>query len=191
MMAKTAYATRELCELLSLTRKSVLDRARRESWQSRPHMGRGGGNEWIVISMPEATRQTVAAAVASRIARTNATAYPAIAPGLFTVNTVRNIPERKRERASARALLVSMAREFQKASGAPRTNAYETFCHEYNRGTIEAPEWARALLPSVCRKSLTNWEQSLGNAGLEALSGKQGKHRLGTASLTPHQVWRT
>ena len=180
MMAKTAYATRELCELLSLTRKSVLDRARRESWQSRPHMGRGGGNEWIVISMPEATRQTVAAAVASRIARTNATAYPAIAPGLFTVNTVRNIPERKRERASARALLVSMAREFQKASGAPRTNAYDTFCHEYNRGTIEAPEWARALLPSVCRKSLTNWEQSLGNAGLEALSGKQGKHRLGT-----------
>jgi hypothetical protein len=76
-----------------------------------------------------------------------------------------------------------MARGFQQASGNPRTTAYEVFCHEYNRGAIEAPEWVRALLPSVCRKSVTNWEDALDKKGLLGISGRQGQHRKGSGII--------
>lgn len=182
-MGKLSYTTQELSGLLDMTVRGVNDRAKREDWQWRPRKGRGGGREWLLEGMPVHTRETIATAVARELAREKTPAGPAISPVLFTVNTLANIPERKRERAAARAMLVSMAREFQKASGAPRTNAYEVFCHEYNRGALEAPEWARELLPSVCRKSLTNWEDAILKKGMAAVSGKYGQHRIGTGVI--------
>ncbi|SBV95559.1 transposase [uncultured delta proteobacterium] len=183
----TAYTTKELCELLSFTRKAVLEKASREGWMSRPRKGKGGGHEWLLESMPEATRQAIATAIVTEIAQSqpnrNSALHPHIAPVLFTVNTLANIPERKRERASARALLVSMAREFGAASGTPRTSAYEVFCHEYNRGAITVPDWVRNLIPSVCRSSLTNWEDRILEKGVAALSGKHGQHRKGSGVI--------
>lgn len=186
--AKAAYNTKELVQLLQVdAHTSITRRAKREGWQSRKRRGRGGGNEWLLDSMPEATRQVIAAAIASNIAKADAQKYPAIlpelGPELFTVNTARAIPEHKRERAAARAFVVNMARGFLQASGNPRTTAYEVFCHEYNRGAIEAPDWVRALLPSVCRKSVTNWEDALDKKGLLGISGRQGQHRKGSGII--------
>jgi transposase InsO family protein len=181
--AKAAYTTKEFTLLFGITERSVQRRALRESWLSRPRQGRGGGNEWLLESMPESTRQAIAAAIASRVAQAEAKKYPAITPKLFTVNTAREIPEHKRERAAARAFVVNMARGFRQAGGNPRTAAYEVFCHEYNRGAVEAPEWVRALLPSVCRKSVTNWEDALDKKGLLGISGRQGQHRIGTGII--------
>ena len=186
--AKTAYITKELVQLLQVdSHTSITRRAKRESWLSRPRPGRGGGNEWLLESMPKATRQAIATAIATEIAQAqpnrNLTTHPAVAPVLFTVNTLANIPERKRERAAARALLVSMAREFGAASGTPRTSAYEVFCHEYNRGAIDVPDWVRALVPSTCRSSLTNWEDKILEKGAAALVGKQGIHRKGSGTI--------
>lgn len=65
MTLKDAYTTQELAPLLGITTRAVLDRAKRESWQSRPRAGRGGGSEWLVASMPEATRSAIIFAVAS------------------------------------------------------------------------------------------------------------------------------
>lgn len=181
----TAYTTKELSQLLGITVRGINYRAsdKCENWDSRPRQGQGGGNEWLLESMPEATRQAIAAAIASRIAQADARKYPAVTPEPFTVNTAREIPEHKRERAAARAFVVNMARGFQRASGNPRTTAYEVFCHEYNRGAIEAPEWVRALLHSVCRKSVTNWEDALDKKGLPGISGRQGQHRKGSGII--------
>lgn len=182
-MVKHAYTAKELSGLLGTTERSVQRRALRESWQSRPRTGRGGGHEWLLDSMPEKTRQAIATAISSHIAKTQAQHAPLIDAGVFTVNSAQNIPAHKRQRATARALLVHMARQFQAASGSPRTSAYEVFCHEYNRGAIDVPEWARELLPKICRKSLTNWEDRLGEKGIAALSGRQGLHRKGTGVI--------
>jgi hypothetical protein len=134
--------------------------------------------------MPEHTRLKLAGAIAGRIARAEAKNYPAITPELFTVNsTVQSIPERKRERAAARAFAVNMAVNFRQAGGSPRTTAYEVFCHEYNRGAIEVPAWVRALLPAVCRKSIANWETALDNKGLMGVAGRQGQHRKGAGVI--------
>lgn len=182
-MVKQFYTSQELSELLGITVRAVNDRAKRQHWDFRKREGRGGGKEWNLERLPKDLRESIAAAVASRIAQANAKKYPAIAPVLFTVNTLTQVPERKRERAAARALLVSMAREFQKASGSPRTNAYETFCHEYNRGALETPEWVRGLVPSACRKSLTNWEDAILQKGRAAVTGRQGLHRIGSGII--------
>lgn len=176
---KSAYTTKELAELLGITVRAVNLRGVAESWISRPRPGRGGGNEWLLESMPEGTRQTIAAAIVSRIAHQQAPALARISTEVFTVNTLSNVPEKRRERASARALLVSMAREFSAASGTARSAAYEVFCHEYNRRAIPAPAWVRELLPRVCRASLCNWEAAIGTEGLAALAGRQGQHRKG------------
>ena len=60
---KDAYTTQELAPLLGCSERNVRKRARREGWQSRPRAGRGGGHEWLVSSMPEKTRLTLAARV--------------------------------------------------------------------------------------------------------------------------------
>lgn len=180
---KAAFTTKEVAVLLGIALKNVIARAKREGWLSRSRQGRGGGNEWLLESMPEVTRQSIAAAIANNIAKADAKQYPGIASELFTVNTARAIPEHKRERAAARAFVVNMARGFQQASGNPRTTAYEVFCHEYNRCAIEAPEWVRALLPSVCRKSVTNWEDAFDKKGLLGISGRQGQHRKGSGII--------
>lgn len=177
---KDAYTTKEIAQILQMdAHTSVLRRAKSESWQSRPRAGRGGGNCWLVSSMPETTRHALALAVTARIAQAEGKKLPPITPELFTVNTLANVPERGRERAGARALLVNMARNFLAVSGSPRTTAYEVFCHEYNRGAIEAPEWLREALPSVCRRSLVNWEKALAARGMAAVAGRHGLHRRG------------
>lgn len=180
---KTAYTTHELAQLLGITERSVVRKADRENWQSVPRPGRGGGSLWLLTSMPEKTRLAIAAAVAARVAKAQAQDAPRITPDVFTVNTLANVPEKRRQRAGARALLVNMAREFAAASGSARSTAYDVFAHEYTRGAIAVPAWVREQLPRTCRASLVGWETSLGSEGLAALAGKHGQHRIGTGII--------
>ena len=64
MAMKDAYSTQEMSQITGVSVKSVLARAERECWQFRLRSGRGGGKEWLVASMPEATRIQIAKAVA-------------------------------------------------------------------------------------------------------------------------------
>lgn len=189
---KEAYTAQELAPMLDLTERAVRSRAHRESWHSRPRAGRGGGKEWLLASMPAPTRQSIAAAIAQRMAQGMAQHAPAalIAADVFTVNssaapatTLASIPAKGQQRAAARALLVNMAREFGAAAGQTRTVAYEVFAHEYNRDAIPTPAWVREQLPRVCRASLRNWEQALAAQGIASLAGRQGQHRKGKGTI--------
>ena len=64
MAMKDAYSTQELAVLLCLVASSIIRKARDENWGWRKRPGRGGGKEWLVSSMPEATRIQIAKAVA-------------------------------------------------------------------------------------------------------------------------------
>lgn len=179
-----AYTTKELAALLRVeAHTSIVRRARREGWMSRPRKGRGGGSEWLLDSMPEETRLIIGQAVAASIARTMDLVSPNLMPETFTVNTLADVPVLKRERAGARALLVSMAREYGKTAGISRTRAYEIFSHAYNKKTVQIPDWVRGYVPTLCRGSLCNWEAGMGKEGLKALAGRQGLHRIGTGII--------
>lgn len=60
---KDAYSSQELEALLSVHNSSIFRRAKRECWESRPRAGKGGGNEWLLGSMPKATRERIVAAL--------------------------------------------------------------------------------------------------------------------------------
>lgn len=60
MVAREAYTTQNLTDVFSISRQAVEKRAKREGWQSVPRKGRGGGNLWLVSSMPAETRDLLA-----------------------------------------------------------------------------------------------------------------------------------
>ena len=55
MALEESYSTREISTLLGVAVKNLLRRAQKEGWQSRKRIGRGGGKEWLVSSMPTST----------------------------------------------------------------------------------------------------------------------------------------
>ena len=59
MVLKDRYSTLEASQLLDMAIKNLLKRATREGWKSQKRVGRGGGKEWLVSSMPQATQRAI------------------------------------------------------------------------------------------------------------------------------------
>lgn len=81
MALKEAYTSQALAPLLGLTRQGVDAQAKSGGWQFRPRKGRGGGKEWLVSSMPEATQQAIRTAEERRAIEeeaANSAALPAV-----------------------------------------------------------------------------------------------------------------
>lgn len=178
MALAEAYTTRVMARLLGLSERGVQLRAKRENWDSRPRKGRGGGSEWLLNSMPEKTRLTVAKGLIAEQAR-HAEASRRDKP----VNSLQKLPPARRDRAEARALVVQLARRFYTSAKLPRTSAYELFAAGYNRGEVLVADWVRETLPHLCRASLFNWENTFTAEGAAALAGKQGRHRKGCGAM--------
>ncbi|WP_081701787.1 DNA-binding protein [Oleidesulfovibrio alaskensis] len=114
-MYKDAYTTKELIAHLNLSQaKGVLAKAKREGWQSRPRKGRGGGNEWLVESMPKATRRAIAAGLL-RMQDPDSGRVPAVPDAAGTgrragiasrLGNLSGLSKRQREVATARLAFV-------------------------------------------------------------------------------------
>ncbi|MCL1939571.1 MAG: Mu transposase C-terminal domain-containing protein [Desulfovibrionaceae bacterium] len=181
---RQTYTTKELIEILTLAKSNILLRARRESWRSHPRPGRGGGNEWLLESMPEPTRLAIAAALVAVHAKELDEERRK-----HSVNTsLAALPQEKREKAEAKAVIAQLARRFLSLSKLQRTAGFELFAIRYNAGEIEAPAWARATIPHVCRASLFNWEKTIAGHGTAALADKHGLHRRGTGAMDQEYV---
>jgi putative transposase len=168
--------------LFDVSRTAIEKRARRESWRSQPRPGRGGGNEWLLESMPEHTRLTIAAALISQQSRELDAERRK--QSVNTSAPLAKMPTSARDRAEARAAVTSLAERFAAAhSNLKRSSAYELFAIQYNAGEINAPTWAREVLPHVCRASLKNWADILSSEGAGALAGNYGTHRKGTGAM--------
>ncbi|SNR59376.1 putative transposase [Humidesulfovibrio mexicanus] len=66
MDTRNSFTANGLATLLGVSRQAVRKRADREGWKSHQREGRGGGNDWLLASMPKATRDQVLAAVLSQ-----------------------------------------------------------------------------------------------------------------------------
>lgn len=62
-LVKGIYPTSKLAQLLGVSVQAISCRAKREAWKSLPRKGRGGGNNWLLASMPEETQGKVVAAL--------------------------------------------------------------------------------------------------------------------------------
>ncbi len=68
--------TADLMYLLEVDRSTIIRRGQREGWEFRPRVGRGGGKNWIIASMPKATRREIGEALISKPFPREALAVP-------------------------------------------------------------------------------------------------------------------
>lgn len=208
---KDAYTTQELVQIFEFgARTSIPRRARREGWQSRPRAGRGGGHEWLVSSMPEKTRLTLAARVCtsqhqpepcrlSAVSGLAASASPRAAerPGApdaqkggagAATTSLLTLKGAAKKRAEARAAVVLAARMFTVNARLAYTRALDAFARRYNAGEISVEPWVREALPQICHSSLLRWDARARKEGAASLAGNYGRHRKGKGIIDSQET---
>lgn len=51
-MSKEYFSAQEVADIIGISKPAVLKKAKKESWESRPRKGKGGGNEYHIDSLP-------------------------------------------------------------------------------------------------------------------------------------------
>lgn len=189
MAVKEAYTTRELAGLLGFsTIRSVLLRAEREGWQSRPRKGRGGGKEWLVSSMPEATRRAIQTAEERRAIEEEA-AHNAVLPAPYVKESDVPVPmkraimdDKRRYKALAKADLLGLYMDWQAKFGSS-VKQKQAFILAYQSGT-----WSKVLMelgPRISWKTLEKWKLTLRrNGSVLMLVDRRGVDLRGRSMLT-------
>lgn len=142
MALKEAYTAQELAILLGCAVQSANRTAKRENWQYRKRSGRGGGNEWLVSSMPEATQNSIRTAE-ERKAIEDEAAKTASLPEILDAQTnlaalrpqTRQaiLDDKRRYKALAKADLLDLYMNWQRKYGAT-VSQKEAFIHAYQGG---------------------------------------------------------
>lgn len=183
MAMKDVYSTQEMSQILGVSTKSVLVRAAREGWQFRPRPGRGGGKEWLVASMPEATQASIAAAEAKMLAVSET--LPEVCsstPALMKDITPAILDDKRRYKALVKADLVALYLDWQRKYG-HTSYQKDMFIAAYQGGA-----WPRLLAecgPSLAWKSLERWKLDQKKAGSSlALADRRGVAQRGSSILT-------
>ena len=181
MAFKEACATMELAKLLNVAVSSIVRQAKRENWQSRPRHGRGGGKEWLVATMPEATRLALQAAEEKRLLKQPAS-LPAVAQVAPQVVSNAALDDKRRYKALAKADLLSAYLAWQAKHG-NTIEQKEAFCLAYLAGAW--PSLLAEIGPRVSWKSLERWKLERKSAGsVLALADRRGLARKGVSMLT-------
>ena len=192
MALKEAYTSQALAPLLGLTRQGVDAQAKSGGWQFRPRKGRGGGKEWLVSSMPEATQQAIRTAEERRVIEeeaANSAALPAVTASQLPSPTARQaiFDDKRRYKALAKADLLGLYLDWQAKHGST-IRQKQAFILAYQGGA-----WGKLLAelgPRVSWKSLERWKlEQKESGGVLALADKRGLAHRGKSMLTErHQT---
>lgn len=133
---KPYYSAQELIGLqlviLPTTKKAVIDKAKRENWQSRKRVGRGGGVEYALSSLPQEVQEEIR----DKFATSVVAGKPKKLPVLKSV-VLEDITEKQRQAADARMTLVAYILQLEQAQ--PRYKAVKFFCQQAKQNLL-SPE---------------------------------------------------
>ena len=133
---KTHYSVAELLKLklstLPQAHKNVLDKAKRENWESRKRVGKGGGMEYALCSLPQALQDEIRTKFAVSIVK----AKPKSLPADLRHVELKTLTEKQREVAGARMALVAQVAQLEQAQ--PRYKAIKFFCEQIKHGGISS-----------------------------------------------------
>ena len=133
---KTHYSAQELVDLrlqnLPTTKKAVLTRAKKQNWESRKRVGKGGGVEYALCSLPQALQDEIRTKFAVSIVK----AKPKSLPADLRQVELKTLTEKQREVAGARMALVAQVAQLEQAQ--PRYKAIKFFCEQIKRGGISS-----------------------------------------------------
>lgn len=131
---KTHYSVAELLKLklstLPKAHKNVLDKAKRENWESRKRVGKGGGVEYALCSLPQTLQDEIRTKFAVSIVK----AKPKSLPADLRQVELKTLTEKQREVAGARMALVAQVAQLEQAQ--PRYKAIKFFCEQIKHGGI-------------------------------------------------------
>jgi len=131
---KTHYSVAELLKLklstLPQAHKNVLDKAKRENWESRKRVGKGGGVEYALCSLPQTLQDEIRTKFAVSIVK----AKPKSLPADLRQVELKTLTEKQREVAGARMALVAQVALLEQAQ--PRYKAIKFFCEQIKHGGI-------------------------------------------------------
>lgn len=188
--SKHAYTTRDLMTLLSVAAESsITRRAKREGWRSRSAKRRGGGHEWLVASMPEATSVAIqiaeAKACAAQLEQHQAVEARREELHQHRVRAVAKLNAKERARAEAKASVYRAWLDYEKECGLGRTEALASFCALYNAGGagLAVTGDVLAVVRHVSPNTIRSIGQRLKADGLGGLAGVYGRHRVGTGRI--------
>lgn len=183
-MATDTYTTQDLVALLAVTDRAIQIRAKREGWQSARRIGLGGGNQWIVSSMPPATRDAIASAMLrearAAVVSTTSNASAQICATVGTASTPTHAPEWKiasdRERAVATARL-AFVREIERLAGlVGKEKAIRHLIEASCSGHLDPTLMSLVTTATACkrggtlsRRSLYRWASDYAEGGEAAL----------------------
>lgn len=191
-MYKAAYTTNELMSFLDISAaSSITRRAERESWQSRPRKGRGGGNEWLVSSMPQATQEAIRKAEERKAIEEEATKSSSLPEALDSRANFATLPahtrqavmdDKRRKKAMFKDDLLDLYLTWQRKHGATVAQK-DAFILAYKNGAWS--ELLAALGPKVSWKSLERWKLERKDAGtLLVLADARGLAHRGKSMIT-------
>ena len=133
---KTHYSAQELVDLrlqnLPTTKKAVLTRAKKQNWESRKRVGKGGGVEYALRSLPLALQDEIRTKFAVSIVK----AKPKSLPADLRQVELKTLTEKQREVAGARMALVAQVAQLEQAQ--PRYKAIKFFCEQIKHGGISS-----------------------------------------------------
>ncbi|THA10464.1 Mu transposase C-terminal domain-containing protein [Rodentibacter pneumotropicus] len=131
---KTHYSVAELLKLklssLPQAHKNVLDKAKRENWECRKRVGKGGGVEYLLCSLPQHLQDEIRTKFA--VSAVKAKSLPA---ALRQVE-LKKLTAKQREVADARMALVAKVAELEQAQ--PRYKAIKFLCERIKQGEVSA-----------------------------------------------------
>lgn len=175
------YETKELAHILDVTVRSISRSAKRESWKSVPRSGRGGGNLWLVSSMPESVRLKI-------LAYEEKQAQAQLPPAMVREKKgLAQLSDKQRSKALARADVVALYADWiNKSKTGSKTKARERFIEAYKAGA-----WLNLmdmLGPKISWKSIERWKVQLRkDESAVSLADQRGQHHAGRTILNDEQ----
>jgi len=185
--------------------QGVIARAKREMWQSRKRSGQGGGKEYHIASLPDATQDALKAAahadakISNEHAREGAVAGASLRLQAKVTETLENtqreqgladavtLQGKARSRMDARIQVMQAFDAWvERFDGAPSVARY-TFAAAFNAGEVAVEAWVTEHLRGgkISAASLSRWQKQLKKQGLSSLSGGYG-NRKGSGLLDSH-----
>ncbi|MEE3701544.1 hypothetical protein OF381_11935 [Mannheimia haemolytica] len=139
---KSYYSAQELIDLklanLPTTKKAVIDKAKRENWQSQKRKGRGGGVEYELACLP----QEIQTEIRSRFAVSVVQSKPKL-PAVRAEIDLSSLTTKQRQIADARMAIVAKVLELED-SGMSRIQAVKFFCNLAKSGEL-SPDMAELV----------------------------------------------
>ncbi len=174
-------STKKISSIFNISQRGVIKKASRESWQSVPRKGRGGGHEWLIDSMPEKTREQILLAISKEEALIIAEHLKE--PEYVGKKEFFPMSSKQEEKAKAKADLLYHYKEWMLKHG-KSIEARNEFIASYHNG----------LLPSIYNvigktswKSIERWKNQMKRGNLTHLADKRGTNASARVFSPEHE----